>query len=65
MVTLGEFEEGDLPRKLFFVAQRTSGETTEKRRAQRGKHDRPERRDERGYHGRLLKQSLGARGREG
>lgn len=48
MVTLEEFEEGDLPRKLFFVAQRKSGETTENRRAQRNKHDQSGRREGKG-----------------
>jgi len=40
LASLEEFEEGDLPRKLFFVAQRKSGERTENRRAQRNKQDR-------------------------
>ena len=41
MMTLEEFEEGDLPRKLFFVAMRKSGGTMENLRAQRNRHDRP------------------------
>jgi hypothetical protein len=48
MATIEEFEEGDLPRKLFFVAQRKSGDTTKNQLTQRNKHDWSGRRDGRG-----------------
>ena len=35
VATLEEFEEGSLPRKLFFVAQRKSGETTKNQPAKK------------------------------
>lgn len=40
MVTLDEFEEGDLPRKLYFVAMRRKGGSMEKRRAQKSRNAR-------------------------
>jgi SAM-dependent methyltransferase len=62
MVQMDEFEEGDLPRRLFFVAQRKSSETTEDRPAQNNKHDQSIGREGKGgCHGRVRKQGLGAR----
>ena len=45
---LEEFEEGDLPRKLFFVGQRKSGGRTENRGVQGNRHDRAEQREGKG-----------------
>ena len=48
MAALEEFEEGDLPRKLFFVVLRKDGETSEDQREQRARHDRSGRREGKG-----------------
>jgi len=48
IVSVEEFEEGDLPRKLFLVTLRKSGETTEGQRAKRGQSIQPASREDKG-----------------